>query len=137
MQTQRRALILTGSSTSWGFLVIRLTGRSHGDTAPLPTITDRARARSPPFSAPSQRCTVHADIAEALGKELAERIVRGGYPVSRERTPKRKKKRRLYANYIETLVQRDVRDLDHIGSLDALPKLLTLARSQTRGLPKP
>jgi len=43
-------------------------------------------------------------------------------------------KRRWYANYIDTLVQRDVRDLAHIGSLDALPKLLTLAASQTARL---
>jgi predicted AAA+ superfamily ATPase len=68
----------------------------------------------------------------SLGKELAERIVRGGYPVVQNRTPKRRDD--WYANYIETLVQRDVRDLSHIGSLDALPKLLTLAASQTARL---
>ena len=67
-----------------------------------------------------------------LGKELTERIVRGGYPVVQNRTPKRRDA--WYANYIETLVQRDVRDLAHIGSLDALPKLLTLAASQTARL---
>jgi uncharacterized protein len=68
----------------------------------------------------------------SLGKELAERIVRGGYPVVQRRTPRRRDD--WYANYIETLVQRDVRDLAHIGSLDALPKLLTLAASQTARL---
>ncbi len=67
-----------------------------------------------------------------LGKALAERIVRGGYPVVQKRTPRRRDD--WYANYIETLVQRDVRDLAHIGSLDALPKLLTLAASQTARL---
>lgn len=67
-----------------------------------------------------------------LGKELAERIVRGGYPVVQRRTPRRRDD--WYANYIDTLVQRDVRDLAHIGSLDALPKLLTLAASQTARL---
>ena len=36
-----------------------------------------------------------------------------------------------YANYIETLIQRDVRDLTHIGHLGALPLLLALAASQT------
>ncbi|MGH8210004.1 MAG: ATP-binding protein [Steroidobacteraceae bacterium] len=64
-----------------------------------------------------------------LGKELAERMVRGGYPVVQKRTPKRRDD--WYANYVETLIQRDVRDLSHIGNLDALPKLLTLAASQT------
>lgn len=67
-----------------------------------------------------------------LGKALAERIVRGGYPVVQKRTPRRRDD--WYANYVETLVQRDVRDLAHIGSLDALPKLLTLAASQTARL---
>jgi len=67
-----------------------------------------------------------------LGKELAERIVRGGYPVVQKRSPKRRDD--WYANYIETLVQRDVRDLAHIGNLDALPKLLMLAASQTARL---
>ena len=48
-----------------------------------------------------------------LGKELAERIVRGGYPVVQNRTPKRRDA--WYENYIETLIQRDVRELAHIG----------------------
>lgn len=68
----------------------------------------------------------------SLGEELAERIVRGGYPVVQNRTPKRRDD--WYTNYIETLIQRDVRDLSHIGNLDALPKLLTLAASQTARL---
>lgn len=66
------------------------------------------------------------------GKALAERIVRGGYPVVQKRTPRRRQD--WYANYVETLIQRDVRDLARIGSLDALPKLLTLAASQTSRL---
>jgi predicted AAA+ superfamily ATPase len=67
-----------------------------------------------------------------LGKELTERIVRGGYPVVQKRAPKRRDD--WYANYIETLIQRDVRELAHIGNLDAMPKLLTLAASQTARL---
>jgi len=67
-----------------------------------------------------------------LGKEIAERIVRGGYPVVQKRTAKRRDD--WHANYIETLVQRDVRELAHIAHLDALPKLLTLAASQTARL---
>ena len=68
----------------------------------------------------------------SLGKALAERIVRGGYPVVQKRTAARREA--WYSNYIETLIQRDVRDLAHIGNLDALPKLLTLAASQTARL---
>ena len=36
-----------------------------------------------------------------------------------------------YRDYIETLVQRDVRDLRRIRSLDVLPRLLSLIATQT------
>lgn len=65
-----------------------------------------------------------------LGKELAVRIVAGGYPAALARsTPRRSAA--WYRNYIETLVQRDVRDFARISSLDALPRLLALAAGQT------
>lgn len=68
-----------------------------------------------------------------LGKELAVRIVAGGYPAALVRaTPRRRAV--WYRDYIETLVQRDVRDLARIASLDALPRLLALAAGQTARL---
>ena len=71
--------------------------------------------------------------AERLGKALAERIAAGGYPAALARsTPRRRAA--WYRDYIETLVQRDVRDLARIGSLDALPRLLALAADQTARL---
>ena len=71
--------------------------------------------------------------SERLGAELAERIAAGGYPPALARTTPR---RRLawYRDYIETLVQRDVRDLGRIRSLEALPRLLSLAAGQTARL---
>ena len=39
-----------------------------------------------------------------------------------------------YRDYLEALVQRDVRDLARISSLDALPRLLALAAAQTAQL---
>ncbi len=68
-----------------------------------------------------------------LGPELIERITRGGYPAALVRRASRRRAL-WYSNYIETLVQRDVRDLTRIGSLDALPRLLTLAAGQTARL---
>jgi predicted AAA+ superfamily ATPase len=68
-----------------------------------------------------------------LGKELAERIVAGGYPAALAR-PAPRRRSAWYRDYIETLVQRDVRDLARIGSLDALPRLLMLAAGQTARL---
>lgn len=70
---------------------------------------------------------------ERLGRELALRIVAGGYPTALARsTPKRRAV--WYRDYIETLVQRDVRELARIASLDVLPRLLALAAGQTARL---
>jgi len=68
-----------------------------------------------------------------LGMELAERIVAGGYPAALARSSGRRR-RDWYRAYIETLVQRDVRELARISSLDALPRLLQLAAGQTARL---
>jgi predicted AAA+ superfamily ATPase len=68
-----------------------------------------------------------------LGNELAERIVAGGYPAALARTSQRRRAA-WYRDYVETLVQRDVRDLARISSLDVLPRLLQLAASQTAHL---
>ena len=70
---------------------------------------------------------------DRLGKELAERIAAGGYPAALARSTTRRRAA-WYRDYIETLVQRDVRDLARIASLDALPRLLALAASQTARL---
>jgi predicted AAA+ superfamily ATPase len=68
-----------------------------------------------------------------LGRELADRIAAGGYPAALARaTPRRRAT--WYRDYIESLVQRDVRDLARIASLDTLPRLLALAASQTARL---
>lgn len=68
-----------------------------------------------------------------LGIELAERIAAGGFPAALARsTPGRRAA--WYRDYVETLVQRDVRALARIASLDALPRLLQLAAGQTARL---
>jgi predicted AAA+ superfamily ATPase len=71
--------------------------------------------------------------AERLGPRLAERIVAGGYPAALARaTPRRRAA--WYRDYVETMVQRDVRELARIASLDVLPRLLALAAGQTARL---
>jgi predicted AAA+ superfamily ATPase len=68
-----------------------------------------------------------------LGRELAERITTGGFPpVLTRASPRRKAD--WYRDYIETLIQRDIRDLANISSLEALPRLLTMAAGQTSRL---
>jgi len=71
--------------------------------------------------------------AERLGRNLADRIVAGGYPAALQRAPGRRRSA-WYRDYIDALVQRDVRDLARIASLDALPRLLTLVAGQTARL---
>lgn len=70
---------------------------------------------------------------ERLGEALAERIVAGGYPaaLARRTAPRRAA---WYRDYVETQVQRDVRDLSRVRSLDALPRLLALAAGYTARL---
>jgi uncharacterized protein len=70
---------------------------------------------------------------DRLGKGLAERIASGGYPAALARATSRRRSA-WYRDYIETLVQRDVRHLARIASLDALPRLLALAAGQTARL---
>lgn len=72
-------------------------------------------------------------ITDRLGPALAERIVGGGYPTAlARRTPARR--RAWYRDLVETQIQRDVRDVARIHSLDALPRLLALAASYTAQL---
>lgn len=71
--------------------------------------------------------------SERLGLDLAERVVAGGYPAALARATARRRTA-WYLDYVETQVQRDVRDLAQIRALDALPRLLALAASYTARL---
>lgn len=71
-----------------------------------------------------------AGRSQRLGMELVETIVAGGYPAALARSTSRRRTA-WYRDYIEALVQRDVRDLSRIHSLDALPRLLAVAAAQT------
>jgi predicted AAA+ superfamily ATPase len=70
---------------------------------------------------------------ERLAGQLAERIAAGGYPAALAR-PAGRRRAAWYRGYLDALVQRDVRDLARISSLDALPRLLALAATQTARL---
>lgn len=68
-----------------------------------------------------------------LKGELPARIANGGYPAALAR-PAGRRRVNWYRDYIETLIQRDVRDLARISALDALPRLLRIAASRTAQL---
>jgi len=72
-------------------------------------------------------------VLEKLGSKLAEYVVEGGFPEPHQRKSARRKSQ-WYANYVETLVQRDIRDLARISNLEAMPKLLQLAAHQSAQL---
>ena len=71
--------------------------------------------------------------SERLGKELLDRVAAGGYPAALARPPGHRRAA-WYRDYLDALVQRDVRALARISSLDALPRLLALAGAQTARL---
>ncbi len=68
-----------------------------------------------------------------LGTDLVDRVVAGGYPAALARSAGRRRTA-WYRDYVEALVQRDVRDLARISSLDVLPRLLAAAASHTATL---
>jgi predicted AAA+ superfamily ATPase len=67
-----------------------------------------------------------------MGLGLAELVVAGGFPAALTRQSARR--RIWYQAYVQTLIQRDVRDLARIASLDLMPRLLELAAGQTAHL---
>jgi len=72
-------------------------------------------------------------LADRLGSELEERIVAGGYPEALARRTAQRR-RAWYRDLVETQIQRDVRDLSRIRSLNTLPRLVALASSHTATL---
>jgi predicted AAA+ superfamily ATPase len=70
--------------------------------------------------------------ATRMGLALAELLVAGGFPAALTRQSPRR--RAWYQAYVQTLVQRDVRDLARIAALDVVPRLLELAAGQTAHL---
>ena len=68
-----------------------------------------------------------------LGPELPERIAAGGYPAAIA-LPAGRRRNRWYADYVDTIIQRDVRELARIASLDQLPRLLGLMAANTARL---
>lgn len=69
--------------------------------------------------------------ASALGDALVERVLCGGYPEMRAR-PLARRRQAWARQYLDALIQRDVRDVAGIDRLDQLPRFLR-ALAQTAG----
>lgn len=89
--------------------------------------------RAPAFLDVLFRAGFKTRQTERLSGQLAERIAAGGYPAALAR-PTERRRANWYRDYLEALVQRDVRDLARISALNALPRLLSLAAAQTARL---
>jgi hypothetical protein len=69
--------------------------------------------------------------APVVGGALVEKVSRGGYPEALARTDSRRRK--IWARqYIDALIQRDIKDIASIDKLDQIPRLLK-ALSQAAG----
>lgn len=75
------------------------------------TFLDKAFAGAPP-SAPDP----------LFGNKLVETILAGGYPEALTRSGRRR--RNWHLDYIDAIVQRDIRDIARIGQLSVMPRLL-------------
>lgn len=67
---------------------------------------------------------------ERLGRDLERRILAGGYPPAVARASATRRAA-WHRSYIDSIVQRDVRDMTRIAGLDVLPRLLAAAAAQT------
>ncbi len=133
---QRRAgrFILTGSSNV--LLVPQLSSSLVGRVGILrlhPLAQCELVGRSPRFLESLFAGAFKVQTIDRLGSTLVERLVAGGYPAALTRKQS-SRRQAWYRDYVETLVQRDVRDMTRIRSLDVLPRLLAFAASQTARL---
>jgi len=76
-------------------------------------------------------CDLHSE--GKLNERLIDYILTGGFPEPLRRKTDRRRNQ-WYRNYIDTLVQRDIRDLARINNLDAMPKILQLVAAQSAQL---
>ena len=67
------------------------------------------------------------------GMPLVDRVVRGGFPELMQRHDE-ERWRSWFSSYLDTILQRDVRELANIEGLTALPNLLALLAARPGGL---
>lgn len=72
-------------------------------------------------------------VSSRLADDLPVRITAGGYPAALARNTNRRQAN-WYRSYVETQLERDVRDMSRIRDLGVLPRLLGAAASQTAHL---
>lgn len=71
--------------------------------------------------------------ADRLGDEIADIVAAGGYPAALSRATERRRTD-WYREYVETIAQRDIKDLARIREIEVLPQIVALAAAQTAQL---
>jgi hypothetical protein len=99
---------------------------------PMAQVELRQRVQTADFLQRLFRAEFDRVSTTRMGLALADLVVAGGFPAALMRQPPRR--RAWYQAYVQTLVQRDVRDLARIAALDVMPRLLELAAGQTAHL---
>ena len=98
-----------------------------------PLSQSETQGGAPTFLDDLFRGAFRTSATSRLAGGLAERIAGGGYPAALAR-PTARRRANWYRNYVEAQLQRDVQDISRISDLDALPRLLGAAASQTARL---
>ncbi len=130
-QRQPGRFVLTGSSNV--LLLPRLSDSLAGrmEILHLYPLAQSEIARQPPrFLEQAFGGALAAHHGERLGKNMVTRVLNGGFPEPLRRTSAARK-RAWYDNYIETLIQRDIRELSNIQHGAIIPKLLRLLANHT------
>lgn len=105
--------------------VLRLWPLSQGEIEGRPTRFLDALLAGEPGS-------LAADAAPLGKDELAARIAAGGFPEAVARTGARRT--RWFDGYLETMLQREVRDIADVAGLVELPRILRLLAARATGL---
>ncbi len=72
-----------------------------------------------------------ADVAPVDRSDLMERIAAGGFPEAVVRDGERRE--RWFESYVETVVQREIRDLANVAGLVEIPRLLQMLAARASG----
>jgi predicted AAA+ superfamily ATPase len=103
--------------------LVRLLPLAQGEIRGTPpTLVDKLFAGEPPALA-----------GEVVGRDaFVEPVVRGGFPEARLRAGRRRD--RWFRDYVDTTIDRELRDISDVTKLEFVPRLLRLLAAQTAGL---
>ncbi len=125
-QRQPGRFVLTGSSNI--LLLPRLSDSLAGRMEILhlyPLAQSEIAGQPPRFLEQAFGGALAAYHSERLGKNIVTRVLNGGFPEPLKRASAARR-RAWYDNYMETLIQRDIRELSNIHHGDIISKLLRL-----------